>query len=73
MYQKFLDMNTTPNKKIVQEAINLIAPDQNVRTLFYVVDAYWWESNRIIETAKSIANDWKSIGNGSVYIFRFDE
>lgn len=73
MYKKFLAMNESPNKKIVQESLNLISPNENVHTLFYVVDSYWWEANRIIETAKNIADDWKSVGNGSVYVFRFDE
>ncbi len=71
MYQKFLAMNDTPNKKIVSEALGLIPPEENVHTLFYVVDTYWWEASRIIETAKSVSDDWKSVG-GSVYVFRFD-
>jgi hypothetical protein len=71
MYQKFLAMNETPNQKIVDETLQLIPSDERVRTLFYVVNTYWWESARLIETAKSIADDWKSVG-GSVYVFRFD-
>lgn len=71
MYQNFLAMNETPSREIVNQAHQLIAKEENVRTVFYVVDTYWWQSERIIEQAKSIADDWKSIG-GSVYVFRFD-
>lgn len=71
MYQKFLAMNEAPSREIINEAHQLIAKEENVRTVFYVVDTYWWQSERIIEQSKSIADDWKSIG-GSVYVFRFD-
>ena len=71
MYQEFLSMNTAPTKKIASEATGLLPSESNVHTVFYVVDTYWSESDRIIETAKSVADDWKSV-DGSVYIFRFD-
>lgn len=72
LYQKFLTMNETPTRTTVESALALIPKEENVHTLFYVVDTYWWQSERLIEQAKSIADDWKSVG-GTVYIFRFDK
>lgn len=72
MYQLFLSMNETPNKKIAEQAIQLLPKDSNVKTVFYVVDSYWWDFSRIVESSKAIASDWKSIGDGAVYVFKFD-
>ncbi len=71
MYQQFLRMNDEPSLETVQNALALVPADEGVHTLFYVVDTYWWQAERLIEQSKSLANDWKSI-DGSVYIFRFD-
>src|SRR3989338_5505425 len=72
MYQKFLAMNETPSRTTVESALALIPKDENVRTVFYVVDTYWWQADQIIEKTKAIANDWMSVG-GSVYVFRFEQ
>lgn len=72
MYQLFLRMNGHPNKNIVQEATMLIPADAGVKTVFYVVNQYWWNAPAIIESTKAIATDWKSVDDGLVYIFRFD-
>jgi hypothetical protein len=72
MYQKFLNMNDSPSRAIIDEAHQLIAKEENVHTVYYVVDTYWWQADRIIEQTKSLAVDWKCVG-GSVYVFRFDK
>lgn len=72
MYQKFLDMNATPSRETIHQALALIPKEEYVHAVFYVVDTYWWQADQIIEQSKAIADDWKSV-NGSVYIFRFDE
>ncbi len=71
MYQKFLAMNTTPSRSTIDAALALIPKEENVHTVFYVVDTYWWQANQIIEQSKAIADDWKSV-DGSVYIFKFE-
>jgi hypothetical protein len=43
----------------------------DIDTLFYFVNSYWWDSPRIIETAKTTADDWRSINNGAVYVFKY--
>ena len=65
-------MNDAPSRAIIDAAYALISPEENIRSVFYVVDTYWWQADRIIEQTKSIADDWKSVG-GSVYVFRFDK
>ena len=72
LYQQFLAMNDAPSRAIIDAAYALISPEENIRSVFYVVDTYWWQADRIIEQTKSIADDWKSVG-GSVYVFRFDK
>ncbi len=72
MYEYFLDMNEMPTREKAQEALALI-DDPDVETMFYVVNNYWWEAPRIIETAKSNADDWRSVGDeGQVYIFKYE-
>jgi len=72
LYQFFLKMNDTPTREIAQEALNLVPMHGDIDTLFYFVNSYWWDSPRIIETAKTTADDWRSINNGAVYVFRYE-
>lgn len=71
MYQQFLLMNTTPSRTTAESALALLPKDENVHTVYYVVDTYWWQADQLIEQAKAIADDWKSVG-GSVYVFQFE-
>ena len=72
-YQQFLAMNAQPSREIAFKAIQLVEP--SISTLFYVVNSYWWESQRIIETAKTNADAWWSVGDGavSIFVYTFDE
>ncbi len=70
LYQKFLAMNETPTREIANEALTLIPMHGDVFTLFFVVNEYWWDAARIIETAKTTADDWRAVGG--VYVFRYD-
>lgn len=72
LYQRFLEMNDRPSRDIASDALELTSTHSKITTLFYVVNTYWWESARIIETTKTIADDWRSLENGAVYVFRFD-
>lgn len=71
MYQQFLAMNTTPSRATIENALALLPKDENVHTVYYIVDTYWWQADQLIEQSKAIADDWKSV-DGSVYVFRFD-
>jgi len=72
LYQKFLEMNDKPSLETAKQALDLVPMHGDVDTLFYIVDSYWWQAPRIIETAKTIATDWRSLEDGAVWVFRFD-
>lgn len=79
-YNYFLEMNAHPTKETAMEALGLVkdicaldATCIQPEALYYIVDSYWWEASRIIETSKGIADDWFSVGNGNVFVFRFEQ
>lgn len=73
LYDYFLRMNESPTRQTAQEALSLIPMHGDIQTVFFLVNNYWWESARIIETAKTTADDWRSIGpQGQVYVFRYE-
>ncbi len=67
LYQLFLDMNERPNLETVQSAMDLA----HVDVLYFLVNNYWWQAGRIIETAKTNANAWWAIGDGAVHVFKY--
>lgn len=75
LYQFFLEMNEKPDKKIAQEALNLIAercPEcEQPEILFYVVNDYWWQAECLIETGKNTADQWFSLDKSRVHIFQY--
>jgi len=41
----------------------------DVDLAFFVVNNYWWQSEKIIENTKNISDDWFAVGD--VTIFKF--
>jgi hypothetical protein len=73
LYNLFLAMNDAPTREIAEEALDLVPMHGDVMTLFFLVNNYWWQAPRIIETAKTTADDWRSVGeDGQVYIFEYN-
>ncbi len=73
LYERFLAMNESPTRDTAASALQTLPMHGDVKTLFFLVNSYWWNAPRIIETAKSTADDWKSVGeDGQVYVFRYD-
>lgn len=72
LYQQFLSMNEKPTRETAEAALSLVPMHGDVFTLFFVVNNYWWDAPRIIETAKTTANDWRAVGDGAVHVFRYD-
>ncbi|MCR4314009.1 MAG: hypothetical protein NUV84_02050 [Candidatus Uhrbacteria bacterium] len=72
LYEYFLTMNESPNRETATEALAIVPQQGDVTTLFFLVNNYWWDAPRIIETAKTTADDWKSLGDGQIYVFRYD-
>jgi hypothetical protein len=68
LYQLFLTMNEHPTKKTATEAMDLMKVDR----VYYLVSNYWWQADRIIETAKTNSDDWWSVENGQVTIFEYN-
>ncbi|TAK03559.1 hypothetical protein EPO34_00130 [Patescibacteria group bacterium] len=79
LYQAFLAMNDTPTKETALSAfdiVNDICVSGCMRELptsvFFAVNRYWWQSDRIVEQAKATADDWFSVDDGTVTVFRYD-
>ncbi len=65
MYEYFLAMNEAPSRKIIEQALDTA----DVDLAFFVVNNYWWQSEKIIENTKNISDDWFAVGD--VTIFKF--
>ena len=59
LYTFFLDMNNAPTRETAMNAAALLdetckqsehCQQETISSVFYVVNNYWWESNRIIES-----------------------
>lgn len=73
LYELFLAMNESPTRETAARALALVPQHGDIDTLYFLVNAYWWDAPRIIETAKSTADAWKSVGEGGqVYVFEYD-
>lgn len=72
LYEYFLAMNETPTRELALESLSLVPQHGDILQVYYVVNHYWWEAPRIVETAKTTADDWRSIGGGQTHIFRYD-
>lgn len=82
LYAFFLKMNERPTQEVASSALAFAnercAADPNCTqtdalTLYFVVNAYWWEAPRIVETAKESADAWWSLDGGAVHVFRYDQ
>ncbi len=73
LYERYLAMNESPTRESAQAALDAVPANGDVTTIFFLVNSYWWNAPRIIETAKSTADDWKSVGeDAQVYVFRYE-
>ncbi len=72
LYEVFLQMNEQPSRETAKQALNLVPQHGDVNRLYFLVNNYWWQAPRIIETAKTTADDWRSVGEeGQVYVFEY--
>lgn len=69
LYQLFLEMNKNPSRATALAAMDLIGVNQ----IYYLVSDYWWQAERIRETAKTNADDWWEVENGRVVIFKYEK
>ena len=68
LYQLFLKMNESPSRETALVAMDLIDVDR----IYYLVSDYWWQAEKIIEVAKTNANNWWAIDNGEITIFEYN-
>ncbi len=72
LYEQFLIMNELPTREGAQNALSLVAAEHRVKRVYFLVNNYWWQAPRIIETAKASADDWRAVGeSGQVHVFEY--
>lgn len=68
LYDIFLAMvDETPSRENAMKAMQLTGSD----VVYLVVNDYWWQSDRIIASAKEQADDWFALNDGAITIFTF--
>ena len=68
LYVHFLTMvDDKPSRKTMLAAMDLA----NVDTAYFSINKYWWAAAKTIEEAKIEADEWKSINNRDVFVFKF--
>ncbi|MBI4280781.1 hypothetical protein HY628_01125 [Candidatus Uhrbacteria bacterium] len=68
LYQYFLRMSyDSPSAKVMAEAMERTG----VKLGYFVVNRYWWKSEKLVEQTKQEAEAWWSIEDGAVHVFRF--
>ncbi len=68
LYQFYLDMvYQEANRQTMIKAMDLAS----VNEAYLVINHYWWASQKIIKEAKLWADDYKSIDQGKIKIFRY--
>lgn len=79
LYEQFLAMNETPTREIAMRAAEIAdehclnaCTQKPVEAVYYVVNDYWWQADRLIESGKQTADDWFSIDDGRVSVFKYD-
>lgn len=68
LYQFYLDMvYKKPRREIMEKAMDLAGVDES----YFVINKYWWASNKIVDEAKLEADEWRVIGDNDIYIFKY--
>jgi hypothetical protein len=80
LYSFFLSMNEQPSRETAIQAAQLAngfcladetCEQTSIEVVYFVVNAYWWDAARIIETAKTSSDAWMSV-EGKDYVFRYE-
>lgn len=68
LYQYYLEMaDDAPTRERAEAAMDVAG----VNEAYFVVNDYWWHSEAIIERAKQESDEWFSVGEGAVTIFKY--
>ncbi len=70
LYQYYLDMvYKKPSRDTMFAAMDLAGVSRG----YFALDRYWRDFIKISNEAKLSADDWKEIGGGQAYVFRYDK
>ena len=81
LYDLFLSMNANPDRQITTDAVSLMndacaadpaCDEKPVQIVYYAVNDYWWQADRLVETGKQTADSWFAIDGGKIHVFRYD-
>ncbi len=67
LYDYYLKIIANPDKELAKDLLDKTGADE----CLVVVNDYWWAFDKIIEEMKAVADDYYSIDEGKVYVFRF--
>jgi len=67
LYSIYLDLMEAPSKEKIKNAMDITGVD----LAYFIVNKYWWASEKIVDEAKNQANSCQKIDNGEVFIFKF--
>ena len=68
LYRAYLDMvYQGPSRDVVRAAMRSVGAP----TAYFVINRYWTNSEKIAEAAKKTADEWFSVDDGEVYVFRY--
>lgn len=68
LYQHYLDMvYDNPSRETATKAMDLAGVDE----VYFVLNKYWWASEKIAKEAVLTANSYEEIGNGDVMIYKY--
>lgn len=68
LYRSYLEMvYDGPSRETMRAAMRSVG----VPTAYFVVNRYWTGSARLVEQAKTTADDWHEVDGGEVFVFRY--
>jgi len=68
LYQYYLKMvYQVPSRATIAEAANLT----DVKLVYFVLNKYWTDANKILEAARPTADETLEIGSGKIWIFKY--
>jgi hypothetical protein len=76
LYEQFLAMNERPSRDVAEKAGSILVEHcggcARPQRIYFVVNDYWWQAPRIVETAKTQADGWFAVGGSAVHVFWWD-
>ncbi|MFH1582801.1 MAG: hypothetical protein ABIB72_00585 [Candidatus Falkowbacteria bacterium] len=69
LYQYYLDMvYKKPSRETMLAAMDLTGVNES----YFVLNKYWWAFIKILDEAKLSADNWQTIDNGEIFVFKYE-